>query len=396
MKIICAIDSFKGSLSSRSAASLAEKEVQRMLPESEFIGLSVADGGEGTAEAVVAACKGRFREVIVQDPLGRAIKTRYGILPDGTALIEMAAASGLTLVSEGERDPLRATTFGTGQLILDALDQGANAIVLGLGGSATNDAGTGALEALGVRFLDEAGNSLRGNGENLERIAGVDITGLDPRIEQTRFTALCDVDSPLVGMNGATIMYGHQKGASDAGLQRLELGMKSYLEILKRSIAEFDEMPGDGAAGGMGMAARIFLHAKRERGADWILDSIGFDHDLRDADICLTGEGHADGQSINGKLVSRIAKRCRTAGVPCIAIVGGMDQSACGLEDCGVNAIYPSVIDCCSREEAMEHAERNFCLAVDRVLATMKIGLKAGREEDVSGRDMTCRGDNDE
>lgn len=396
MKIVCAIDSFKESLSSRRAASLAEEEARKIFPECEVVGLGVADGGEGTADAVFAACGGKSREAIVQDPLGRPIAARYGILPDGTALIEMAAASGLTLVSEGERYPLRATTFGTGQLILDALNQGANAIVLGLGGSATNDAGTGALEAMGVRFRDSAGNSLRGNGENLERIAEIDVSGLDPRIAQARFTALLDVDSPLVGMNGATMMFGRQKGASDADLQRLEHGMRSYLDILRHNAAGFDEMPGDGAAGGMGMAARIFLHARRVRGADWILDSIGFDHALRDADICLTGEGHADRQSVNGKLVSRIAKRCRIAGVPCIAIVGGMDESASGLEDCGVNAIYPSVIDCCSREEAIRHAERNFRLAVDRVLATLKIGLEAGCGETVSKQDVTYGGDNDE
>jgi glycerate kinase len=293
----------------------------------------------------------------------------------------MAAASGLTLVSKGEQDPLRATSFGTGQLIIDALDRGANAIVLGLGGSATNDAGTGALEALGVRFLDAAGNPLKGNGENLERIAEIDVSGLDPRVAQARFTALCDVDSPLVGMNGATMMFGRQNGASDAGLQRLEHGMRSYLGILRSSAAGFDEMPGDGAAGGMGLAARIFLRAGRKRGADWILDSVGFDRALQDADLCITGEGHADGQSSKGKLVSRIAKRCQSAGVPCIAVVGGMDESARGLESCGVNAIYPSVTDCCSREEAMRHAERNFRLAVDRALIAMEIGLNAGRQE---------------
>lgn len=378
MKIVCAIDSFKGSLSSRKAALLAEKEARRILPGSAFIGFSVADGGEGTAEAVVTACGGEFREAIVQDPLGRATEARYGILPDGTALIEMAEASGLTLLFEGERNPLRATSFGTGQLVLDALDRRASAIVLALGGSATNDAGTGALEALGVRFLDAEGNLLKGNGENLARIAAVDASGIDPRIVQTRFTALCDVESPLVGINGATMMFGRQKGATDACLQRLEHGMRSYLEVLNRSTAGFDETPGDGAAGGMGLAARIFLQARMERGADWILDSMGFDYALQDADLCITGEGHADGQSVNGKLVSRIAKRCRSAGVPCIAIVGGMDESACGLQDCGVNAIYPSVIDCCSREGAMKHAERNFRLAVDRALTTMEIGQKAG------------------
>jgi glycerate kinase len=192
------------------------------------------------------------------------------------------------------------------------------------------------------------------------------------------------------------MMFGRQKGASDASLQRLEHGMRSYLEILNRSTTGFDEMPGDGAAGGMGLAVRIFLRARMERGADWILDSMGFDHVLRDADLCITGEGHADGQSVNGKLVSRIGKRCRSAGVPCIAIVGGMDESACGLEDCGVNAIYPSVIDCCSREEAIRHAERNFRLAVDRVLTSIEIGLKAGCGETEPKQDGTYKGDEHE
>lgn len=381
MKIVCAIDSFKGSLSSGRAAELAKEEAGRIVPESICIDFIVADGGEGTAEAAVAASGGEFRHSVAQDPLGRPIEASYGVLPGNAAIIEMAAASGLPLLSEEELDPLRTTSYGTGQLIADALDHGARTIAIALGGSATNDAGTGLLEALGVRFLDAAGNALKGNGENLEKIDAIVASGLDPRVAQTDFVVLCDVSNPLVGENGATMTFGRQKGASDAELQRLEQGMRSYLGVLQRCSIVGDEMPGDGAAGGAGMAARAFLHAKQASGADWVLDAIGLERVLEDTDLCITGEGHADGQSVNGKLVSRIARRCKKSGVPCVAIVGGMDESAVGLEACGVDAIFPSVIDCCSKEDAMRNAERNFRLAVDRVLIAVNVGRKVGVAE---------------
>ena len=323
------------------------------------------------------ASGGKLQHATVQDPLGRPTDASYGVLPDGTALVEMAAASGLTLPS-GELDPLRASSYGTGQLIADALDHGARTIAIALGGSATNDAGTGALRALGVRFLDASGNPLRVDGENLARIAEVDANEIDPRVAQTDFVTLCDVDNPLVGSDGATMTFGRQKGASDVNLRILERGMESYLGVLRRRSIVGGEMPGDGAAGGLGLAARAFLHARRKSGADCVLDAVGFDRALKGADLCITGEGHADGQSVDGKLVSRIARRCKGAGVPCVAIVGGMDESAVGLKTCGVDAIYPSAIDCCDRAAAMRNAERNFRLAVERVLVAVKIGRRIG------------------
>lgn len=377
-----ACDSFKGTLSSARSSELLAEEARAFFPEADFRSLEVADGGEGTVDAIVASLGGQRVSLLAADPLGRPVEATYGMLPGGRAVIEMAAASGLPILSLGERDPRKTSTFGTGQMILDALDRGARDISLAIGGSATNDCGMGAMRALGVRFLDASGVELMGIGADLGLVAKVDLSGMDPRVAQTSFHVMCDVDNPLVGPRGATRTFGPQKGADAAMVEELEASMVGLAAVLEdvfgTSVA--DE-PGMGAAGGLGAAARLFLDAEVVGGVGWVLDLVGFDEALSGCSLCVTGEGHADGQSAHGKVVSGVAARCRRAGVPCVAIVGGMSADACELLDCGVDALVPTVIDAASIEEVLANAERNFRLAAQRVFSLVSLGRKMGENQ---------------
>lgn len=377
-----ACDSFKGTLSSARSSELLAEEACAFFPEADFRSLEVADGGEGTVDAIVASLGGQRVSLLAADPLGRPVEATYGMLPGERAVIEMAAASGLPILSLDERDPRKTSTFGTGQMILDALDRGARDISLAIGGSATNDCGMGAMRALGVRFLDASGVELMGTGADLGLVAKVDLSGMDPRVAQTSFHVMCDVDNPLVGPRGATRTFGPQKGADVAMVEELEAGMVGLAAVLEdvfgTSVA--DE-PGMGAAGGLGAAARLFLDAEVVGGVDWVLDLVGFGEALSGCSLCVTGEGHADGQSAHGKVVSGVAARCRRAGVPCVAIVGGMSADACELLDCGVDALVPTVIDAASIEEVLANAERNFRLAAQRVFSLVSLGRKMGENQ---------------
>lgn len=378
-RFVFACDSFKGTISSARAAKLLEAEAHSTFPDVECLGLGVADGGEGTVDAVVAATGGTLVSTEVEGPLGAPVTASYGLLPGGRAVIEMAAASGITLVPREELDPLRASTCGTGQLVLDALERGATDVSLAIGGSATNDGGMGFARALGARFLDARGVELAGRGADLERVAAVDLSGLDPRIASGRFHVMCDVDNPLVGERGATLVFGPQKGATPEALGRLEAGMTSYASVLERSFGvPVAHEPGMGAAGGLGAAARLFLDAEVVPGVEWVLDLVGLDAALEGASLCVTGEGHADAQSAHGKVISGVAARCREAGVPCVAIVGGMDASATELLGCGVDALVPTVIDASSLEDVLAHAEENFALAARRTFSLLRIGGQWG------------------
>ena len=379
MRFVFACDSFKGTISSTRAAELLEVEARLAFGDVESLGLGVADGGEGTVDAVVAATGGTLVSTEVEGPLGVLVRASYGLLPGGRAVIEMAAASGITLVPRKALDPLRASTYGTGQLVLDALERGATDVSLAIGGSATNDGGMGFARALGARFLDASGAELVGCGADLERVTAVDLSGLDPRIAGARFDVMCDVDIPLVGERGATFVFGPQKGATSETLERLEAGMSSYASILERAFSvPVAHEPGMGAAGGLGAAARLFLDAEVVPGAEWVLDLVGLDTALEGASLCVTGEGHADAQSAHGKVISGVATRCREAGVPCVAIVGGMDASATELLGCGVDVLVPTVIDASSLGDVLAHAEENFRLAARRAFSLLRIGWQWG------------------
>ena len=360
MRIVIASDSFKGSMSSEHVAEIVAAEARRAWHDCEVACVPMADGGEGTVAAVVAAVGGELRMTRVVGPLGEAVDAVWGLLPSGEAVIEMAAASGLPLLSPEERNPLLTSTYGTGELVRAALDAGVCGITLAIGGSATNDGGLGCLRALGVRALDDQGSELAGVGADLGCVAALDFSGLDSRLARVPLTVMCDVDNPLTGPDGATYTYGPQKGATAEMLEQLEAGMCSYAQVLATvAVSGFSsEAPGMGAAGGLG-AAMAALGATLVPGVERVLDLVGFDRLLDGADLCITGEGHADAQSVHGKVISGVARRCQRAGVPCVAFVGGMDEDAAGLYACGVTELIPITPADTSLEDALAHAEAN-------------------------------------
>lgn len=367
-----ASDSFKGSLSSAQIAEILEAEALRAFPEASCAALPIADGGEGTVEAVLAACGGERVCVAVEGPLGGTVDASYGILPDGRCVIELAAASGITLVARDDLDPLRTSTIGFGQLIRHALENGARDIFLALGGSATNDGGMGAMRALGIRFLDSDGRELLGRGADLSPLADIDASGLIPEALEARFTVMCDVTNPLIGRKGATAVFGPQKGGTVESLAELERGMVGYARLLERGFGvNVATMPGAGAAGGMGAAAAAFLSARLVSGIDCLMDLAHFDELLEEADCCFSGEGRVDSQSLDGKVLSGVARRCAEAGKPLYVIVGSVGEGAETLLEHGVTRIIPCVGPETPLEEALAHAEENYHRAAAEAFAAL-------------------------
>ena len=335
-KVVIASDSFKGSLSSSEVADSVEAGLKSVCPEMECVKLSVADGGEGTVEALIDTLGGRRVECIVNDPLMRKITASYAILADGrTAVIEMAAASGLPLLSPSERNPMKTSTFGTGELILDALERGCNRFLVGIGGSATNDGGMGAFEALGYRFLDGDGNLLHGCGESLGRVASIDCSSVCPRLADSAFIVACDVDTPFCGPDGAAYVFAPQKGASASDVEVLDRGLEHFAQVVSSCIGRnISSVPGSGAAGGLGGGFLAFSDAQLKRGVDMVLDAIDFDHIIDGVDAVVTGEGRIDSQTFKGKTPFGVMRRSRSRGVPVYAIGG------CTALD-GVEGIVP-------------------------------------------------------
>lgn len=376
MKFVFASDSFKGTLSSAEIGAMLCESARAAFPDCDCRSVTMADGGEGSVAAVLSAAGGRTVPVRAHDPLGGAVDAFYGVTDGGCAVIETAAASGLTLIDEARRDILAASSYGTGELIAHALNTGYADITLALGGSATNDGGAGAMAALGARFLDADGRTLAPNGASLRRIVSIDLSHMHPRLTHARFTAMCDVNSPLTGPLGATMTYGPQKGASTpALLGELEAGMENYARVLRRAFPGRDvEFPGAGAAGGLGAACALFLGAALKPGAEAVLDLTGFDTLLRGADLAVTGEGRADAQSVRGKAVAAVAARCKKAGVPLIALVGSAGPGANALLGCGVTELLEVSPDGCpppDRAAALYRAaaDRFFCaLAAEKRL----------------------------
>ena len=284
----------------------------------------------------------------------------------------MASASGLVLVPPEQRDPRSTSTYGTGELIAAALNAGCTELTIAIGGSATNDGGMGCARALGVKFLDAAGNELEGKGGDLAKVARIDASGLLPAAKTARFTVMSDVDNPLLGPDGATFTFGPQKGAVPEIRDELEAGMENYAQVLKRDLGADTGFPRAGAAGGLGAALKIFLNAQMRSGSDAVLDLVHFDEDLKDADFVITGEGRIDWQSAHGKVVAGVGRRCKMAGVPCIAIVGGMGDKAEEMLSL-VDSIVPTVQGPCTLEYAMEHAEALYASAASRVMRILAI-----------------------
>ncbi len=376
MKFLFASDSFKGTLSSEKIIQLLTQSAEESFPGCKTAGTLIADGGEGTVDAVIAMTKGSTIEVAVHGPLMEETKAVYGRISDTSAIIEMAAASGLPMVPGGLRNPLNTTTYGTGELIKDALDKGFRDISIALGGSATNDGGMGAMAALGVKFYDEAGEELKGVGSDLGRVVKVDVSGLHPAVKETRFTVMCDVNNPLTGPEGATYTFGKQKGGTPEILDQLEAGMKSYAQVVGKALKkDIDNLPGAGAAGGLGAALCGFLNATLKSGIETVLDLIDFDQMLEGVDVVVTGEGRIDWQSAFGKVPSGIGMRCKRKGIPAVAIVGGMGKGAEKIYEFGVDSILPTINGAMEIEEALERAEELYKGAADRMFRLLKVGM---------------------
>ena len=339
-KILVAPDSFKGSLSSREVAEAVHDALNEVLPGCEVLCLEISDGGEGLIEALAPALGTDAVYTDVHDPLGRVIKAQYAIKEE-KAVIEMASASGLTLVDEVDRDIMKASSRGLGDLILDALDRGCREFIIGIGGSATNDAGTGMLQALGWRFLDLAGEPVQAGGGSLERISKIDASAADGRLRDARFRVACDVDSPFYGPDGAAAVFGPQKGANPQQVKALDRGMRHFAQLVLDNIGiDLQSTPGSGAAGGVGGALTAFLAAPLLPGAHLVLDTLGFDSLASSCDLVITGEGRLDAQSLRGKACHAVLHRSLALGIPVIAICG-IAQDTEALSSAGFKKILP-------------------------------------------------------
>jgi glycerate kinase len=377
MKLLFASDSFKGTLSSAQTIDLLGKAAKEIFGHCEWEGIPVADGGEGTADAVIAAVRGEKVPVTVHGPLFGMVPAYYGSLDKKRAIIEMAAASGLTLIPENKRDPRITTSFGTGEMIRDALKRGFIDISIAIGGSATNDGGMGCMRALGARFLDDKGKELNGTGEDLIKVSAIDVSGLDPRLGQVKLTIMCDVNNPLCGPDGASYTFGKQKGGTPFVLDQLEKGMENYRNII---IQEFginpDQIPGSGAAGGMGAALCVFLGGQLKSGIETVLDLIDFDAHLEGTSLVVTGEGRADWQSCFGKVMQGIGQRCRQRGVAAVALTGSMGPGAEKIYDYGIRSIMTTVNGVMELNEAFDRAEDLYYQGALRMFRLIQLGME--------------------
>lgn len=340
-KWILVPDSFKGTMSSREVCGILREELQKRMPEAQVISLPVADGGEGSVDAFLEAVGGRRVTAPCTGPDGAPMEGFFGLLGDGTtAVVEMAAAAGLPLL-EGRLDVEGATTYGVGELILSAVEAGARKIIVGLGGSATNDGGCGCAAALGVRFLDAAGEPFVPVGRTLERIAHIDRTHLAPSLAGVELVTMCDIDNPLCGPTGAAAVFGPQKGADGLAVERLDRGLRHLAEVVRADLGvDILDLPGAGAAGGMGGGMAAFLGSHLQMGIDAVLDTADFDALLPGTRAVITGEGRIDGQSLRGKVVVGVARRAKRAGVPVIAVVGDIAPGAAAAYEEGVTAMF--------------------------------------------------------
>lgn len=355
MKVVIAMDSFKGTYSSLQVAEFISKGIYKVYPDADINTIAVADGGEGTTNVLVDSLCGRMVELTVQNPVGKPIQAAYGILPDSTAVIEMSAASGLTLLSPQKRNPLITSTYGAGQMIMDAIEKGCPKIIIGLGGSATNDGGVGMASALGVRFLDKAGNDLAPGGAALKLLDCIDVSGLSPKVRSTEFLVACDVENPLCGSDGASAVFGPQKGADNEMVRELDCCLRHYGDkILQTLCIPVAEVPGAGAAGGMGAGLIAFCNAKLIKGVDLILDYLEFDRWVQQADIVITGEGRLDSQTIYGKVPVGVAKRAKKYGKPVYAIAGFLGEGAQAVYDHGIDAVISAIVAPMSLGEAIQ------------------------------------------
>ncbi|MBQ7636419.1 MAG: glycerate kinase [Lachnospiraceae bacterium] len=372
MKIVFASDSFKGSLSSEKINQLLGRAAREVFGSPEVVPVVLADGGEGTLAAVLALKKGRKIAVTVHDPLMNETEAYYGSFDDGKAVIEMAQASGLTLIPEGKRNPLKTSSIGTGELIRAALKAGHRELVIGIGGSATNDGGMGAAAALGIRFLDKKGKALEGRGEELINVTSIYMPDRISELNDAKISVMCDVTNPLCGPMGASRVFGPQKGADEVTVKALEEGMENYRDVIRHTFGvDPDKVPGAGAAGGMGAALKIMLGGELRSGIDTLLDLCDFGRLISGADLIITGEGRLDSQSASGKAVQGVGLRAKRAGIPCIAICGCTGEGFEKIKECGVTKVVTLTDNNITPEQAMERAEEIYYKRAVQVLRSV-------------------------
>jgi len=342
LKVAIAPDSFKGVMTGMEAAACVEKGLKRALSGVACRKIPMADGGEGTVQAIVDATGGKFVKRTVSDPLGRRVKATFGLSGDGkTAVMEMAEASGLALLKPRERNPMKTSTYGTGEMMKHALKLGVRKILIGIGGSATNDCGTGMAQALGVKFLDARGKKLDGCGSNLGKIAKIDTSGLDPRLKHVHVEVACDVDNPLSGRHGAAQVYGPQKGASPTMVKQLDAGLRSLADVIKRDVGiSILNVPGSGAAGGLGGGLMAFVNGQLRPGVDIVIDSVKLARRIKGCDLVITGEGRMDHQTAFGKTPAGVARVAKEQGLPVVAICGCLGKDPQVVHTIGIDAFF--------------------------------------------------------
>ncbi|SDZ31893.1 glycerate kinase [Bacillus sp. 166amftsu] len=375
LKIVIASDSYKESLRAIEVCKAIEKGFTKVFPEAEYVKLPIGDGGEGTVQSLVDATGGKIIQLYVTGPLGERVDAFYGISQDKrTAFIEMAAASGVHHVPVEQRNPLITTTKGTGELILDALDKGVQHIILGLGGSATNDGGTGMLSALGVRFLRKDGRIIEPVGGNLHFIDSLDLAKLDSRLAHVKIEAACDVDNPLTGQKGASFVFAKQKGASPEMIRQLDDNLKHYAYVLKRHVhIDVEEIPGAGAGGGLGAAVVAVLQGQLRKGIEIVLDYTNFDEHIKEATLVLTGEGRIDVQTAYGKAPVGVAKRAKRLHIPVIAIGGSVLSNHISVYKEGIDAAFAATSSPMTLEEAYIAARENIEMTARNIASVWKI-----------------------
>jgi glycerate kinase len=368
MKIVLAVDSFKGSLSSIAVINILHDSIERTMGRHEIVKVPVADGGEGTVEALVIATNGEYRSISTVNAFGSQIEATYGVIHHDTAVLEMASVAGLAQVPEKERNPLLASSRCLGELILSVIDAGFKKVHIGIGGSVCNDGGMGMLSALGARFYDDQDELLFGRGEDLESVARIDLSGLDKRLSEVDISVICDVTNTLLGEQGATHIYGPQKGAVGEIMHRLEAGMKRYAEVFAEMGIDIVSMPGAGAAGGVGAALGCVLNARLKRGIDSVLNAVRFDELLVGADLVVTGEGRLDGQSVRyGKVPVGITKRCGEKGIPVAIIVGSVSDGWEAIFELAKCSVFTTIDSPMSLERAMMESRELLKSASDRM-----------------------------
>ncbi len=376
MKVVIAVDSYKGSLSSLQAGEAISRGVKKVYPDSEIIITPIADGGEGTVEALVKGLNGKIETAVVSNPLGEKITASYGIVKGNTAIIEMSSAAGITLIPKDKLNPLKTTTFGVGELIKDAINKNCKNFIIGIGGSATNDGGVGMLQALGFEFLDSDGNPVGYGCDGVSKIATVKNDNALKDLSECNFSIACDVTNPLCGENGCSHVYSRQKGAKDSDIPKMDGYLSSYADLTKKLYPDSDKnLKGAGAAGGLGFAFSAYLNAKLESGIKLILNLLDFDSAVKNADLVITGEGKTDAQTAMGKTAIGVANIAKKYGAPVIALSGAASHDSNLLNQMGIDGVFSIARSAMSLEEAMniENASKNAEATAEQVMNFYKV-----------------------